>query len=516
MDQTTCSLCQKPFGRTVLVEAQQYAFWRRSDGACPACVQQALLQQLLTAGDAALHEQIQTVWPLDAEAAFGALPTPLRLHADPRFTGQDITLALVDSGFYPHPDLVQPYNRIRAWVDAGQTPVQTHLFSPTDHPQWPGWDGAFDWQWHGAMTSVTAAGNGFLSHGLYRGLASEANLVLIQVRDGQGRITNETITRALHWLHTHGAALGVRVVNLSVAGDPVWPLLGNPLDNAVATLVEQGVTVVVAAGNSGERRLAPPATAPLALTIGGIDDHNDFDHVAVTLWHSNYGESSKGGHKPELVAPSIWVAAPVLPGSAVAHEAAHLFYRRQQGDYSQDGRIAQMKLITPHYQHVDGTSFAAPLVASTVACMLQANLSLTPQLVRDVLITAAHRLPNAPLARQGAGVLDAGRSVALALQEMHRVIAPSPQIESAGVCFALHDHWAQQVQVLGSWNGWAAPGLTAHPVESGVWQTAPLHLPPGRYTYKFLLDGNRWLDDPANPSKTPDPHGGLNSLLIVP
>lgn len=57
-------------------------------GACPACVQQNLLRTLLSKGDAALHEAIQTVWPLDAEAAFGTRPTRLRLHADPRFSGK--------------------------------------------------------------------------------------------------------------------------------------------------------------------------------------------------------------------------------------------------------------------------------------------------------------------------------------------------------------------------------------------------------------------------------------------
>ena len=93
--------------------------WRRADGACPACVQQSLLQILLERGDhqrSARH--IDNVWPLDAEAAFGALPTPLRMHADPRFTGKGVKIALIHSGFYPHPDLVQPTNRIRAWVDA--------------------------------------------------------------------------------------------------------------------------------------------------------------------------------------------------------------------------------------------------------------------------------------------------------------------------------------------------------------------------------------------------------------
>ena len=81
--------------KALLAEAKWYPYWDREDGACPACVQQNLLQTLLAKGDAALHEAIQTAWPLDAEAAFGVLPTRLRLHADPRFSGKGIVIALV-------------------------------------------------------------------------------------------------------------------------------------------------------------------------------------------------------------------------------------------------------------------------------------------------------------------------------------------------------------------------------------------------------------------------------------
>ena len=321
----------------------------RENGACPACVQQALLYVLLEKGDAALHDGIQSLWPLDAEATLGAIPTPLRMHADPRFTGRGVTIALLDSGFYPHPDLTTPRNRIRAWVDASQEPLDVHCFGPDETRRWPGWDARAAWQWHGLMTSTVAAGNGAMCHGLYRGLASEADLVLIQVRDAEGHITNASITRAIDWLCAHGPALGVRLVSLSVSGDAVEPLAGNPVDEAVAALVADGIVVVAAAGNDGVRRLVPPATAAHALTIGGLDDMNTLDHAARTLWHSNYGLSSLGALKPELVAPSIWVIA----------------------------------------------------------------------------------------------------------------------------------------------------------------------LPPGQYVYKFLLDGARWLDDPANPHKTPDGLGGLNSVLTV-
>ncbi len=299
--------------KALLAEVKWYSYWDRADGACPACVQQNLLQTLLAKGDAALHEAIQTAWPLDAEAAFGVLPTSLRLHADPRFCGKGITIALVDAGFYPHSDLVQPRNRIRVWADATVDPVSVFHFEPEETPTWPDWNGARDWQWHGTMTTTVAAGNGFLSHGLYSGLAHAAELVLIQVRDSGGHISSASIHRALEWILKNGLELGVRTVSLSVSGDPVSPLAGNAVDEAVAALVDAGISVVAAAGNDGQRSLLPPATAPLALTIGGIDDKNTFSHDEIALWHSNYGTASNEVPKPDLVAPSIWVAAPVLP-----------------------------------------------------------------------------------------------------------------------------------------------------------------------------------------------------------
>lgn len=189
-DTARCALCRKPFSAALLAEAHWYPFWERKDGACPACVQQHLLQTLLEHGEAALHEHVQSAWPLDAKAAFGALPTPLRLHSDARFMGRGVTLALLDAGFHPHADLVEPRNRIRAWVDATRLPVLARRFPPGRTPRWPDWNAARDWQWHGLMTSVVAAGNGLLSHGLYRALASEAEVVLIQTRDPDGHITN--------------------------------------------------------------------------------------------------------------------------------------------------------------------------------------------------------------------------------------------------------------------------------------------------------------------------------------
>jgi len=525
-----CPLCGSPSRSSLLREAgwlpaevakrieRDHPTWETKDGACPACVQQALLQTLLEHGDAALHEEIQSVWPLDAEAAFGALPTPLRMHADPRFRGRGVTMAMIDAAFYPHPDLVQARNRIVGWADASRQRIRHRRFRAGEKPEWPAWDAKYPAQWHGMMTSSAAAGNGWLSHGLYRSLASEARLVLVQVAGPDWHIHNASIARALRWLLKNRRALQIRIVSVSVGGDPPHQPDGDAVEDAVSELVRAGVTVIVAAGNDGRRQLFPPATAPQAITVGGIDDHNILDDPATDLWHSNYGKGSHGGFKPELVAPSLWIAAPVMPGSGVAQEAAELFARRAQGDTTVDGKIAELKLVTPYYQHVEGTSFAAPIVASAVACMLEANPELTPLQIREILQGAARPVPGAPHERQGAGALDAGIAVALALDARHdgdgRAI--SPQVSATGISFLLHDRQAAKVQVVGNWEAWRPPGLLAQKVNPGVWHAARAPLPPGRYAYRFLLDDERWLADPVNPRKVLNGLGGFDSVLIVP
>lgn len=480
----------------------------------PACNQRVLLETRLRRGEAAFHAAVQERWPIDPAAAFGTIPTPLRMHADPRFSGRGVTIALVDAGFYPHADLTSPDNRIRAWADASEDTVVERRFTRDESPRWPGRDAQAPGQWHGLMTSTAAAGNGAASHGLYRGMAPEAEVVLVQIAHATRGITGASIARALRWIGAQASALGIRVVSLSVGGEPLADLAASEVDGEVAALVARGIVVVAAAGNDGVRRLVPPATAPDAVTVGGLDDRNDFSHEARQVWHSSYGETAGRCPKPELVAPSLFVAAPILPGTPLAAEARVLFERVT--DSRAAARIAECKLITPDYQHVEGTSFATPIVAGTVACMLEANPSVTPRRVRELLVAAAEPVPGASDERQGAGALDAGLAVAKALADHHSAradFAATPVVAEGRARFLLHDHDAMHVEVFGSWNDWSASSLAAARVEAGLWEAELPSASPGRHAYKFLIDGARWLVDPANPRRVVDGSGHWNSLL---
>src|SRR5436853_4253970 len=130
---------------------------------------------------------------------FAVIPMHERLYADERYTGRGVTMAFLDSGFYPHPDLCEPDNRILAFKDISE---QESSLEQNQEAQ--------VWQWHGTQTTVVAAGNGRLSDGLYRGLAQDARLALVKVSD-RGKITEEAIASGIRWIIENRERYDIRV-----------------------------------------------------------------------------------------------------------------------------------------------------------------------------------------------------------------------------------------------------------------------------------------------------------------
>lgn len=363
------------------------------------------------------------------------LPTPLRMNADERFTGRGVTIAFLDSGFYAHDDLTKPENRIVAYHNIFDADGDRTSLEKTDVASW-----------HGMMTSVVAAGNGHLSEGFYRGIAPDAKLVLVKV-GRSGRIPDEHIGRGLEWVLENRKKYNIRVVNISAGGDFEQSYLDSSLCQIVERAVSAGLIVVCAVGNAGMspgHRVLPPASSPSAISVGGLDDQNSLDRARRGMYRSSYGPTIDGLQKPEIIAPGIWVAAPILPATPTADEA-HLCSELDAAadddlraiidahagldkdfDEARDLPVPLLRqlitiklregnVISQHYKYVDGTSFASPIVASIAACMLEANPTLTPQQVKRILIDTAERVPGIEVERQGWGVVVPRRAVEVAL-----------------------------------------------------------------------------------------------------
>jgi serine protease AprX len=145
------------------------------------------------------------------------------------------------------------------------------------------------------------------------------------------------------------------------------------------------------------------------------------------MYRSSHGPTIDGLQKPEVIAPGIWVAAPILPHTPTADEELREIIEGHPGldkDLDQSSplpipllrqlitiKLREGNVINQHYKYVDGTSFAAPIVSSIVACMLEANPGLSPQEIKRILIDSAERVPEVEVDRQGWGVVSARSAV---------------------------------------------------------------------------------------------------------
>ncbi|MCC6644916.1 MAG: S8 family serine peptidase [Polyangiaceae bacterium] len=353
------------------------------------------------------------------------LPISDRLGGAGRYAGRGVTIAFLDAGFYAHPDLMTPRTRVREYFDvlSGDRGVE-RLTTPNPSA------------WHGMMTSVVCAGNGSLSEGRYKGLASEAEVVLVKV-GSLSRIRHDDIALGMEWVLANMVRHNIRVLNISCGGDYEATYLKDHLSRMAEACVRAGIVLVCAAGNAGHEPthpVVPPASAPAVITVGGVNDEGNPRLGRVSPYHSSYGPTIDGLQKPEVIAPAIWLAAPLLPGTPTSEEAKLLHELDEAEDGELQGILARragtmrvldeargrepylvrqivaaqlhdQKVIDGHYKHVDGTSFAAPIVSSIVATMLEANPRLLPHEVKRILIETAVRLPHVPVERQGWGVV---------------------------------------------------------------------------------------------------------------
>ena len=363
----------------------------------------------------------------------------------------------------------------------------------------------------------------------------------------KGHITTENIVKALQWVLEHHEQYDIRIVNMSVSDDMTVSYKQSEVDQLAEELVKKGIIVVAAVGNDEHGVIKSPANSPHVIAVGGIDDENNlFDDTR--LYHSAYGATVDGLMKPELIANAIWIAAPILPGTKEQTEAAALYslvntpddelvsavrksspgvnldfavYASNDVTFIREAivrRIQACKYISPHYMHVDGTSFAAPIVCSLIAQILEARPELTVDAIREVLFSTAKRIDGWPAERQGFGVIRPRKALLKVLKReliMKANASPFVNQQKNSIEFYMQSDCASQVSLAGSFNAWANDVLLLEPGRNGLWKIEIPMLPAGRYKYKFFIDDKMWMEDVDNPYREPDGFSGFNSLLIV-
>ena len=87
------------------------------------------------------------------------------------------------------------------------------------------------------------------------------------------------------------------------------------------------------------------------------------------------------------------------------------------------------------------------------------------------------------------------------------------RVAGDGVHFRLRRPGAAKVSVAGDFNSWS---VDTHPLtRSGDVWTAVVRLPPGEYSFMYVVDGT-WITPPGAAEVVPDGFGGSNGRLVVP
>ena len=300
----------------------------------------------------------------------------VRVREELGLTGKGVTIAVLDTGIYPHDDLIQPTNRIVAFHD---------FVGGESEP--------YDDNGHGTHCVGNAAGNGNLSDGKYGGPAPEASIIGLKVLDGQGSGRLSTIIEGLEWCIDHKEEHHIQIISLSLGAPAYESFRDDPLSLASQVAWHHGIVVCAAAGNSGpdQATISTPAIDPFIITVGSTDDLNTLDRGDDYIAdYSSRGPTIDSFIKPDVYAPGTNIISLLSPGSGIESELPEM-------------------IVDDHYIQLSGTSMATPICAGIIALLLEANPSLSPNDVKSILKATAH-----PVLDDTWGYIEAGSAVEMA------------------------------------------------------------------------------------------------------
>ena len=283
-------------------------------------------------------------------------------------SGKGISAAFIDSGVYPHPDLVKPRNRIVAFKD---------YVNDIDEP--------YDDYGHG--TACIGAAFGASLDGKFKSAAYDCNIICAKAFNSLGYGCYSDILAAMQWICSIREKNNIRVIVLPFGCCKVhnnFDIIGL----ATESLWKDGFFVSTCSGNLGphEASMTSPGACPSSFTTGACTTSDTAPKVSP---FSGRGPVRSKVDKPDAV----------MQGYKVATLTADTNYIPRSKSY------LQAKLPGQHYTDISGTSVAASITAAAAVLLYQKKPNLSPEDMKSILkrlCTSINELKSA----QGAGMID--------------------------------------------------------------------------------------------------------------
>lgn len=328
-------------------------------------------------------------------------------------TGRGVTVGLLDTGVYQHPDLA---GRVICGAD-----LTAEAGTPAECQDTFG---------HGTFMAGLIAGNGASSNGKYKGAAPEARIVSVKASGYDGSTDISTILAGIQWFVAFKDDYNIRVLNLSLGSDSAQSYKLSPLNYAVERAWDAGIAVVVSAGNSGPdaSTVMKPGDDPFVITVGSSNDEGSVapGDDMVPGFSSQGPTRADGLTKPDVVSPGVHTVSLRSPGSAI------------------DNNYGAEAAVDGSYFRGTGTSMSTATVSGAIAQMLQRKPGLSPDDVKYRLKATARDIAVTDPNKAGAGLIDA---YAAATQTVTGVSTQTPP-KSTGLGLIALDRGSLDLEVV--------------------------------------------------------------------
>ena len=299
--------------------------------------------------------------------------------------GQGVGVAVIDTGVSPMNDFVARGGRL------------------IHGPDLSGENSIIDTYGHGTVMAGIIAGDGYdsanHSAGAQVGQAPRSWIVSVKVAGANGVTDVSTVLAAMHWVAAYRDQYNIRVVNLSWGTHGTQSYRYDPLNYAVERLWSLGITVIVAAGNSGPNggTITKPGDDPFVITVGAYNDAQNLDLAddSVPGWSSRGPTTADGLAKPDVVGPGRLIISPRSYGSTVE-------------------KTYPKALYAPSYIRGSGSSQAAAAVSGAAALLIRQKPHLSPAQVKYAIMNTAKPITGVASTIQGAGRIDVAAAVSSA------------------------------------------------------------------------------------------------------